>query len=372
MKYLTLLLIIFISSPALWADEPGDFDLKLSLKNVSKTNYSPLHRSDDGKGYWTSARPDGHAPIGVMGDHVHSKGEMMFSYMFMNMYMSGMLDGTDEVLEETVVTPSGPYYYTVTPKNMTTQMHMLGIMYAPSNYVTITAMVPYLIKSMDHTTRSGVNFTTESNGLGDITLSGIFKLYNKNRNAILGNLGVIFPSGKIDAMDVTPASSPNETILPYPMQLGSGTFGIMPAITYLGQTKGFSWGVQSGATIRFGENNRDYRLGNKYYGTIWAAAPIAQWISASFRVTGNRVDNITGADTTLNANMVPTANPNLQAGTRVDAAFGFNLYSYTGGTRNLRFGIEGSSPIYQNLDGPQLKASWSVTAGIQYSFTLHK
>jgi len=29
---------------------------------------------------WTSARPDGHAPISVMGDHTHHKGEWMFSY----------------------------------------------------------------------------------------------------------------------------------------------------------------------------------------------------------------------------------------------------------------------------------------------------
>ena len=32
-------------------------------------------------------RPDSHAPIGVMSDHTHEAGEMMFSYryMFMNM-----------------------------------------------------------------------------------------------------------------------------------------------------------------------------------------------------------------------------------------------------------------------------------------------
>jgi hypothetical protein len=36
---------------------------------------------------WTSARPDGHAPISVMGDHYHKKGEFMFSYRFMPMWM---------------------------------------------------------------------------------------------------------------------------------------------------------------------------------------------------------------------------------------------------------------------------------------------
>ena len=34
---------------------------------------------------WSAGRPDGHAPIPVMGDHMHGKGEWMFSYRYMYM-----------------------------------------------------------------------------------------------------------------------------------------------------------------------------------------------------------------------------------------------------------------------------------------------
>lgn len=34
---------------------------------------------------WTANRPDGHAPIGIMGDHYHKKGEWMLSYRMMTM-----------------------------------------------------------------------------------------------------------------------------------------------------------------------------------------------------------------------------------------------------------------------------------------------
>lgn len=34
-------------------------------------------------------RADGHAPIGVMGDHLHKTGEVMLSYRFMHMDMGG-------------------------------------------------------------------------------------------------------------------------------------------------------------------------------------------------------------------------------------------------------------------------------------------
>ena len=42
---------------------------------------------DAGSDNWSGARPDGHAPIGVMGEHTHKAGEWMFSYRYMHMSM---------------------------------------------------------------------------------------------------------------------------------------------------------------------------------------------------------------------------------------------------------------------------------------------
>ncbi len=38
---------------------------------------------------WTAARPDGHAPLGVMADHTHEAGEWMLSFRDMHMRMDG-------------------------------------------------------------------------------------------------------------------------------------------------------------------------------------------------------------------------------------------------------------------------------------------
>ena len=59
---------------------------------------------------------------------------------------------------------------------MTVEMHMIGIMYGLTDEFTVMAMVPYIINSMEHLTRMGVRFTTESDGVGDVTLSGIYAL----------------------------------------------------------------------------------------------------------------------------------------------------------------------------------------------------
>lgn len=42
---------------------------------------------------WSSNRADGHAPISIMGDHTHNKGEFMVSYRYMPMWMDGMIEG---------------------------------------------------------------------------------------------------------------------------------------------------------------------------------------------------------------------------------------------------------------------------------------
>ena len=49
---------------------------------------------------------------------------------------------------------------------MKMNMHMFGTMYAPSDQVTLMVMGNYFSNSMDLRTEMGVDFSTESGGLG--------------------------------------------------------------------------------------------------------------------------------------------------------------------------------------------------------------
>ncbi|MEZ5284700.1 MAG: hypothetical protein R2712_07815 [Vicinamibacterales bacterium] len=269
---------------------------------------------------WSSGRPDGHAPLGVMGDHTHEHGEIMLSYRFMPMRMDGNRRGTDDVSPSDVLGQ-----FPVTPLRMPMSMHMFGIMAAPSSRLTLMGMVPVLDASMDHLTRAGARFTTGSAGLGDVRVSGLVRLLNRNRRAMHLNLGISLPTGSIDEMDVTPASAPAASILPYPMQTGSGTVDLMPGATILGQSDDWSWGAQGVATIRLGTNDRDYRLGHRGMGTGWVARRFSRWLSASARLEGSAWGNVHGADPALNPRMVPTADPLLRGGERLDLGLGLNF-----------------------------------------------
>ena len=335
----------------------------------------PLHAQP-----WTSQRPDGHAPIGVMGDHTHGAGEVMLSYRYMLMPMEGSLIGTDAIADEAIVSPTGENFL-VTPIRMPMQMHMLGAMVAPTNDLTLMLMVPFVFNEMDHITRMSVQnspgavaFTTESGGLGDVKLTALYTLARPEHLRIHANLGVSLPTGSIDEQDVTPMSGGNEVRLPYPMQIGSGTFDLLPGVTYLGQRAAWSWGAQASAVVRLGENDNGYRFGNVYGGTLWGAYKLTPMFSASLRAEAKTWGDVDGADPAyamaVNGRVVPTVFADLRGGTRVDAAVGVNFFVPSGSLHNFRIGVEGMLPVYQDLDGPQLEVKPMLEVGVQYSFGL--
>lgn len=165
----------------------------------------------------------GHAtptPIGVMGDHLHPQGDWMVSYRYMHMDMEGSLKGSDHISNKQIISPTGENFL-VTPTEMTMDMHMLGVMYAPTGNLTLMAMAPYIKNSMDHRTRMGTTFTTGSEGIGDVQLGALYGLMEWNAQHLHLNLGISTPTGSINEKDHTPMGRGR---LPYPMQLGSGTW----------------------------------------------------------------------------------------------------------------------------------------------------
>jgi len=311
---------------------------------------------------WSAGRPDGHAPISVMGDHMHGKGEWMFSYRYMAMKMEDLKQGSDDATFDDALTN-----YMVTPTKMPMNMHMLGAMYAPSDKLTVMAMINIMEMEMDHVTRMGGMFTTEVSGFGDVKISGLYKFFNKNRQTMHSQLGLSIPTGSVTESDVIPASAPNEAVLPYPMQIGSGTFDTNLALTYLCQGDIFSYGGQLRGIFRFGQNEREFRYGNRYSLNNWLGIKAANWLSFSARLEGVLVGEIDGLDPNLNPLMVITADTVNSGGHNLNSGLGFNLYAPSGALKNLRLGFEFGIPLYQDLNGIQLKNKETITLGLQYS-----
>ena len=307
------------------------------------------------------AGPAGHAPIGVMGDHVHQAGEWMVSYRYGRMHMDGNRSGTsNDSLGEVLAD------FLATPTQMDTQMHMWGLMYAPHDRVTLMAMVPYVRKDMDHVNRAGVPFTTRSAGFGDITLSAIVRALDIGHHQLLLNLGLSFPSGSISQKDNIPVMG--RVPLPYPMQIGSGSYDPRLGFTYNGHMDRIRWGAQAMGIFRTAENRRDYRLGHEYDVSAWGAYEFAQWVSTSARLRWSGRGNIDGADPRLNPAMIPTADPRRRGGDQLDILFGINLLMPSGAFEGHRLAFEFGVPMYRRLDGPQLERDYNLVVGWQKAF----
>ncbi len=306
-----------------------------------------------------------YAPVGVMGAHIHEKGDWMVSYRYMHMDMEGNREGTSGISDSKVLKK-----YMVTPTEMTMDMHMFDLMYAPTDRLTLMAMLPYVKKSMDHRNRMGVKFTTGSDGFGDTKVSGIFKAMNWSNNELLLNLGLSMPTGSTDEEDTTPLG---KVRLPYPMQLGSGTWDLMPGVTLIGQNEGWAWGGQAMATLRM-NRNEGYRHGHRIEATGWGTKKLTNSWSISARLKGAVWGDIQGDDSQIKQRnpagipIVPTADPDTRGGESIDGLLGINFYPRSKRMNDQRLAIELGKPVYQDLDGPALETEWTVTAGWQLSF----
>ncbi|MDF1814305.1 MAG: hypothetical protein P1V20_19020 [Verrucomicrobiales bacterium] len=309
---------------------------------------------------WDDHRVDSHAPIGVMGDHTHGKGEWMLSYRYMFMDMRPNYIGSNQV-SPAQARGAG---FAVAPTNMQTQMHMAGIMYGLTDNLTLAAMFSQVDKSMDHAVANGATFRTSTNGMGDFKFGGLLKIFDDACQRVHLNLMMSAPTGDFKETGLTPLGVRR---LPYPMQLGSGTWDLLPGITYLGQKCDFSWGGQLLGTVRLGENSEDYALGNEFTANGWVAYRLSDCVSTSFRATYKNWGDVDGRDALINL-PVATARPDLRAGESLDLFGGVNYMFPCGIFKGHRIAAEAGTSVWQDLDGPQLGMDWMVTLGWQKAF----
>jgi hypothetical protein len=342
--------------------------------------------SGDKNGLLISSTANEHAPIGVMGDHTHNKGEWMLSYRFMHMNMDGSRKGTDDISPTKIATTERNRFFgvagqpptlRVVPTEMTMDMHMFGAMYAPTDWITLMAMGNYIEKDMDHITFAGGagnnilgEFSTESKGWGDVKLSSLFSLHEGEIHNLHLNVGFSIPTGDIDntATVLAPNGLTPRLRMPYAMQLGTGTYDLIPGITYFGLNDRWSWGAQYSSEIRLeDENDEGYSWGDKHTLTFWSAFEWAPWASTSVRLTGATQDSIDGIDTQIIA-PVQTADPDNYGGEHIEIGLGVNFMALKGPLKSHRLAMEINTPVYQDLNGVQLETDWSLTVGWQYAF----
>ena len=316
------------------------------------------------------SRPDSHAPIGIMCDHYHKKNEIMWSYRYMLMDMDGYQKNSSSTsytrarTKPSAGTTAMNSVYMNVPVDMQMQMHMFGGMYAIDDSYTLMAMINYQnneMKIKKHST--GQTKTLSSSGWGDTRFNVIRRIYESNIVKLHATLGLSVPTGSISKEDTMISGS--KGTLGYGMQLGTGTYDILSSLTYLHTRKDFSFGFQSGAEIRTGENSKNYTVGDKYYTDIWIAKPITE-INSSFSLglKGETVGKVDGKHKEIQSIMSFAQDSESTGYKRINYSAGMN-HVFSNGTR---LALEYQRPLYNNVNQVQLDTEYSLILGLQHSF----
>jgi len=353
----------------------------------------------------------GHAamPAGLMYTHLMPKGSWMVDYHLTDQESSGGLRHGGQIAADAEVladctTPApgtgipGCIYL---PSSMSMRMHMLDIMYAPTARLTLMLM-PQLMQMdmrMRDVTAEGGSFEGLSNGmnmpmdmhrmdsggLGDTTLAALYRLWQRGASELHAGLGLSLPTGATD-LRMSDIHSVYQTMFAYltgdlrdySMQLGSGTWDLIPSITWTGAADRFGYGAQAVGTLRTGAPNASgYRLGNQLQASLWASYRMLPQLSGTLRVTHSRIGAINGYLRGVNPgrysqlwdfdnNIIMPANsgatnghtryspldmPGNYGGRFNDVALGLNLDV---GQRGSQLRLEWSRPVADDVNGYQL------------------
>ena len=259
---------------------------------------------------------------------------------------------------------------------MTMDMNMWMVMYAPTQRLTVSAMIPYFRKEMNMVDVDGNHFVMRGNGIGDLELRPEYLILQTadKRHQLILNGGVGVPTGSID-------EEMGGFRVDYCMQPGSGTVSLLPGLTYLGQTGTWSWGADFKAALRLGRNDHDYRFGNRYESRAWVTRQLTNWLSISTGLNGAIWDTIHGADPLLDPMIGTDHGPEPARWQTLGCIIWPDILSddamlpvrtlllcNANLSKRSRTIIEGRVPIIQSLDDPQLQNSWTINTGWQWMY----
>ena len=320
----------------------------------------------------------GNMPLNVPGGGIPEPKEYRLKISQMIMSMGPLRDGTTNLSEGSQLLPVGPY--AVAPSAMQMYMTMVGGAYSFTDNFALMAMTSFKFNRMQMefngalqglTGESG--FTMESRGFGDIKLLGKYRMYSDDhlapKDQVSALFGVSVPTGNIDKkFRNNPVPGQNGTILPFKMQLGSGTFDPIFGVAYQGSQDPFWYGATALYTARVYDNNRGYQQGDEFRLDLYGMYQYHEKSVAFLQLNGSWEDRYSDepdagrlgqghlGGNPANGFISPVFDPANYGGRKLAVTAGLQWQPFPLNVIELN----GSVPFYQDLRGPQLKEDFRV------------
>ncbi len=357
-------------------------------------------------------------PAGVMFGHMMPKADdIMIGYRYMYGGQSGdMLHGNNAVSDKIVNALGCPGYSPaegsngclVKPASMHMGMHMLDIMYAPTDWLNLMVM-PQLMdmdmtmsKDLRKPFKGKVSNTEQHNvtdtvsmysgmqhdvfELSDTIVTALIKVYDAPNHHVHIGIGGSAPTGRVNILHSQTAGFiyPNEVpiLQDIGMQPGSGTWDFKPNATYNGQLDDFFWGAQFNATKRLQNKNKSgYALGDVFQSTTWLGYNVFNWLSASVRgqytdqgrlkgqmVQYSKAAELSGIPQQAHNTAATTDYEVNYGGQYWDVGFGVTANIPDGEFAGHTFSFEWLQPVKDHVNGYQLERDGALSATWSYMF----
>ncbi|WP_404356784.1 DUF3570 domain-containing protein [Methylotuvimicrobium sp. KM1] len=386
----------------------ADFDYWVANGSVS-VEFSAIGRSltDHDHHHHDMTEHEPLMPAGLMcvgGHMLNQEGDFMVGYVYQYLRETGnMLNRTSKASDAAMVNNG----YRTIPTFHDMHMHMIDLMYAPTDWFNIMVMPMFMDMNMDLRPLSGLDLGAntgadhlhgghQTGGIGDTLMFGMFKLFKHRGHHINLGLGFSAPTGDVDKR-LNRQHGQDGGLIHYQMQLGSGTWDFLPSLTYLGQYDKFSWGAQANATVRMqNRNDSGYRLGNMFQASAWGSYSFLSWLSGSVRgvytvegsikgrfnpLSGQCPDWETARATNEPADLNnPVAcdnvnpfgstldHPQNYGGRFWDVGFGLNVVVPGGEFSGNHLSVEWLQPVHEDVNGFQLERKGTLFATWSYMF----
>jgi len=328
------------------------------------------------------AKCGGNMPMNIPGAGVPETKEFRFKISPMLMRMDGLLDGTNSIDGDSLLGMSnmGKSMAVPTDMNMTMLNFSAGYSFTDDFFGGIMFMkkkneMDMKFSSMMQTMTGKTGFTMESEGMGDTMIMTKYRLFTDNplvptKQASLF-LGLSIPTGSIEQKNGNhPLTMRQTEQLPYSMQLGSGTYDPTVGIVMQKSASPYWYGANFMYTGRLNKNSRDYALGNELTYDLYFMKQLSYNFLAHVQLNGKQwgkiqgemdeaVTGASGRSTKNNGSstyMTPLWDTSNYGGHKVFATFGLQWQPKPLHIIEFNVGI----PIYQNLNGPQLKETQRI------------
>jgi hypothetical protein len=246
-------------------------------------------------------------------------------------------------------------------------------MYGLTDRLSLMTMGSFVSNKMEMIDRmnSDKTKTQHISGFGDTTINSSYAFVKTSDSRVLLNLGLSIPTGGIkkNGADGSRAA--------YMMQTGSGSYEFHPGLSYSGFQDSFSYGAQLNGQFRLNSNNSGYKFGDVYNATSWIGKKLNEAFSLSSRLNYTITEKVEGIDPaivtrhtsmSMTMPMSPTSEASFTGGQRLDFLLGANFVVPSGSLKGHRLAVEGGTPLFQKVNGIQMKNRYNFTIGWQKAF----